>query len=550
MAKNYSKHVGVNVTTPQTQQAKPNQVQNLAGGYTFQVDAFKLLRRWLILGTTASQYYATEKQLTLAHAKNIEQLFADESTGLAAVDEIVRVSVDGLSSKNDPAIFALAVAVSSKNAAVRKYALQNLSKICRIGTHLFTFAQYFSGSELRGWGRGIKHAVARWYTERDLGNLAYQVCKYQSRAVEGCLPWSHRDLLRLSHAKPTSKEMSLVFKYVVKGLDGLCPREQEKLETVEDLNYIFGHELAKKATSVKEVLPLIREYKLSRESIPTELLQTKEVYEQLLPHMPLGAMIRNLGNMSKCGFLTPLSKAVKMVCEKLGDEEALKEARIHPLGLLSARLVYASGQSYRGSGEWTPVQPVVDALEDAFYKSFQYVQPTGKRILLAVDVSGSMSSVEVAGLPGVEPSQAAAVMAMVMARTEAQYQIIGFSNVLLDPGITAKDSFESALRKIANINGGGTNCALPLKWAIDHKTDVDAFVILTDNETWSGSDGHPFELLNRYRRKFVANAKVICVTMVPYGDSIVEQDDPGSLDVVGFDASAPQIISSFILGEV
>ena len=110
MAKNYSKHVGVNVTTPQTQQAKPNQVQNLAGGYTFQVDAFKLLRRWLILGTTASQYYATEKQLTLAHAKNIEQLFADEDEApLYLADPtawVVQLTLPPSALTGDPALLA------------------------------------------------------------------------------------------------------------------------------------------------------------------------------------------------------------------------------------------------------------------------------------------------------------------------------------------------------------------------------------------------------------------------------------------------------------
>ena len=40
--------------------------------------------------------------------------------------------------------------------------------------------------------------------------------------------------------------------------------------------------------------------------------------------------------------------------------------------------------------EWNPVREVVDALDAAFYTAFGNVEPTGKRLLLALDVSGSM----------------------------------------------------------------------------------------------------------------------------------------------------------------
>jgi 60 kDa SS-A/Ro ribonucleoprotein len=68
-----------------------------------------------------------------------------------------------------------------------------------------------------------------------------------------------------------------------------------------------------------------------RESVPTELLKDKTVWEALLEKMPVTAMIRNLGNMSKCGLLVAMSDAAKKVSETLTNDEILKKGRVHPI---------------------------------------------------------------------------------------------------------------------------------------------------------------------------------------------------------------------------
>ena len=100
-----------------------------------------------------------------------------------------RSATQGRAPKNDPAVFALAIAAGTGHTAA---ALEALPKVCRIGTHLFQFAEAVQG--FRGWGRGLRKAVAAWYEGESAEDLAYQVGKYQRR--DG---WSHRDLLRLAH---------------------------------------------------------------------------------------------------------------------------------------------------------------------------------------------------------------------------------------------------------------------------------------------------------------------------------------------------------------
>src|SRR5206468_2471488 len=142
----------------------------------------------------------------------------------------------------------------------------------------------------------------------------------------------------------------------------------------------------------EEAARVIRIYKLTREMVPTELLSRPIVWHALLDAMPLTALIRNLGVMTRIGLLVPGSEAARTVVARLGDREAIRRARVHPLAVLAALKTYAQGAGMRGQSTWTPTPQVIDALDAAFYLAFENVEPTGKRVLLALDVSGSMQS--------------------------------------------------------------------------------------------------------------------------------------------------------------
>ena len=57
---------------------------------------------------------------------------------------------------------------------------------------------------------------------------------------------------------------------------------------------------------------------------------------------------------------------------------------------LYALVGYASGES-RGGQTWTPSPAVIDPLDDSFHASFGAITPAGKRTMVALDVSGSMT---------------------------------------------------------------------------------------------------------------------------------------------------------------
>jgi 60 kDa SS-A/Ro ribonucleoprotein len=322
---------------------------------------------------------------------------------------------------------------------------------------------------------------------------------------------------------------------------------------------LWAFERLKRATAKAEVLRLIRDYTLPRETVPTEWRNDADVWAALLERMPLTALIRNLGKMTSIGLIAPATSTVRQITDRLRDEGALRKARVHPIAVLAAMLTYSNGKGVRGSLHWTPVQPVVDALNTAFYKAFGNVPPTGKRWYLALDVSGSMGGGVVAGVPGLTPRVAAAAMALVTANVEALYQIVGFSAASGggyggqwgggDAGLTPiRISPNQRLDDVTKITDaipmGGTDCSLPMRDALKRKQKVDVFVVYTDSETWAGPI-HPVQALQEYRDRMGIPAKLIVVGMVSNGFTIADPNDAGMMDVVGFDTATPALMSDF-----
>jgi 60 kDa SS-A/Ro ribonucleoprotein len=535
----------------------PGQVANSAQGFSWGVDDWARLRRFLVLGSEGGSFYAGEWKLTRENADAVQRCIAAD--GARTVEEIVEISEAGRAPKNDPAVFALAMAAGAADEATRRAALRALPRVCRTSTHLFQFVSFVEG--FRGWGRGLRRAVGGWYASRPVDALAYQAVKYRER--EGV---THRDVLRLSHpagrvsaGNPTlelSPEHRRLFEWIVRGgsTDGL-PRVVE------------GFELAQKAELPASAAVVVREYGLPREALRSEHLTSAEVWEALLEDMPMTALVRNLATMTRVGVLAPGSAGTAKVVEQLRDRGRVRKARLHPIALLAALCTYAAGRGVRGKHTWTPVGPIVDALDAAFYTAFENVEPTGKRLLLALDVSGSMDGGSIAGVPGLTPRVASAALALVTAATETRYETVGFfagKGGLLKPGrgrwsgqpdgltpvaISPRQRLDDVVRKVSGLPFGGTDCALPMLYALDREREVDTFVIFTDSETWAG-DIHPAEALAAYRRASGIHARLVVVGMVSNGFSIADPRDPGMLDVVGFDTATPRLVSDFARGAI
>ena len=524
----------------QTHQALPlpgrGQVPNSAGGFAWAVDDWTRLDRFLVLGTEGGTYYISKAKLTIDSAEAVWRCI--EADGERVVRRIVEISEAGRAPKNDPALFALAMCAGLGNEPTRRAALEALPRVARIGTHLFHFLEYVEG--FRGWGRGLRRAVGKWYSEMDAGRLAYQTVKYQQR--DG---WSHRDALRLAHPQAPSTTHDAIFHWITQG----WPSVGDAPHPDEALRLIWAAERAKRAKTEAEIVRLIETQRLPWEAVPSQWLGSADVWRALLPGLPLTATLRNLARLTANGVLRPRNEAATLIMERLANPAALRRARIHPLAVLAALTTYQQGHGTRGKLTWWAVPQIVDALDAAFYATFQNVEPSGGRTLLALDVSGSMGAGSVAGVPGLTPRVASAAMALVTAVTEPQPTVLGFSDELIPLAISPRQRLDDVVKSVSGLPFGRTDCALPMIWAMQHEAEVDTFVVYTDSETWFGNV-HPAQALQQYREQSGIAAKLVVVGMVANRFTIADPADAGMLDVVGFDTATPRLIADFAAGRL
>lgn len=526
-----------------------DQVENNGGGYVYESDKWARLRRFLILGSESGTFYCGERELTLSNATNILDCIHED--GYKTLQAIYDVSCEGLGIRNDECIFALALLMSHGSLEDKKAAAILFANICRTASHLFLFASFIK--QHRGWGRLLRRTVASWYEnhlsdDKGIRDLSYQAIKYRKR-----YGYTHRDLLRLSHPNPLENKKGSDLLWLlsrkdllgaIKLTDGVLSSGELSTLSFDELpDPLKGYSIVNDFdSSIYDICSAIEKYDLPREAIATEYLNNSNVWKSLLKKMPLTALVRNLGVMTSKGALMPMSDEVQTVVDTLENPEIISKSRIHPIQLLLALSTYESGHGFRGSLSWEPIARVVDAINRAFYLSFKNIEKSTKRVLIGLDVSGSMGIDFIGGKP-ITPREASVAMCMVAMHTYSNSHVIAFSDEIVPFPISTSQRLSDAINKASNMPFGRTDCALPMLYALEKKLNVDTFIIYTDNETWYG-DIHPKQALDRYREKINPDAKLITVAMTSTEFSIADPSVDYMFDVVGFDASLPKIIST------
>ncbi|UMO76307.1 Ro-like RNA binding protein [Streptomyces phage Tomas] len=534
---------GVNKTS-QTEIAKVGQVKNDAGGFVFQVSDQARLERFLILGVDGGTFYVKEDTHALKNAQFLNEMIEKDEASVLAT--IVDVSVNGRAYKQSPVLYALAsVIANGKNKQAVK---AEFNKVVRTGTHLYEVVDYLD--KLAGWGRAKREIVASWF-DKDADKLAYQMVKYRQRNG-----WTMRDVMRKSHPQAIDQTVAKF------ALGKLGDGETHSVKT------IAGFQAMQKATSTSDVIRILGEYRsLPWETIPTQFLKNVDVWKTLFNNGQLRgqALVRNIVRLARYGAFQDMMFAAQYAAA-LTDEKMIEQTRLHPINFLNAAVVYRDGQkktvkdrwgyeSTERVKDWETESVIADALDEGFHKAFKTVVPAGKRTMLAIDVSGSMRS-DAMGLD-LSCAQVSAAMAMTIARTEPAHIIRGFTSDgygyrnsgLTDLQISARTSLATAMKNVQRNNWGGTDCSLPMTWAMDNRVEVDTFVVITDNDTWAGNI-HPFQALKRYRKAMGIDARLAVLGVQATEFTIADPSDRGMMDFVGFDSNGPRALADFSAGRI
>jgi 60 kDa SS-A/Ro ribonucleoprotein len=545
--------------TGQYDQADTRQIVNSSGAYTFKVAESDQLRRFLILGSTSGSYYASAQKLTKDNAEVVIAAAKADATGL--VDLIVELSEAGRAPKQQPFLFSLAVAASLGDEAGRRHAFEVLPRVARTGTMLFEFVGYLE--QFRGWGRAARRGVGHWYVGQSVDNLAFQAVKVRSRMVSPDFGTAtHGDLLRLSHGHLYDKDTALSDGHRTL-FDWVLGRRGDKVELP---HIVEMYMMANRPEATVADWRIAATAGLPWEGFPDVALGKAEVWEVMVERgMGMTALIRQLPRLTRLG-VTRSHRG--QIVNLLTNPSALQKARIHPLNVLVALKTYQSGESARGDSTWIPEAPIVDALDEAFYASFKFVEPSGKRTLIALDVSPSMGQSMIADMP-INARQAAIAMAMVTARTEKDHDIVAFTGgapsnqwwgsrsrpsetSLTELNVSPRQRLDDLVQVTERLPWGHTDISLPMRWALEQGRKYDTIVLFTDNETNSAYHGavHPHQALVEYRQKMGLDTRLAVVGLVSNPFTVADANDPGSLDVAGFDSAAPSLIADFARGAI
>ncbi|XP_024129055.1 60 kDa SS-A/Ro ribonucleoprotein [Oryzias melastigma] len=512
------------------------------------------LRRFLCYGSEGNVFTARDKsRISLNNAEALLSLLQEEEDGAEVVEEIRRFMQEERAVRLDPSFFALALCSQHSKRKTREAAFKALKELCRDPAHLFAVVQY--KKELREgmncgiWGRALRTAVSDWYNKQDPMALAAAVTRCKQR--EG---WSHKDLLRLSHTKPSKEAVALISKYVTKGwteVQAFYADKENSEEVVKVLSYLEAVEKVKHSCDETEVIHLIGEHKLEMEQLLTQHLQSKQVWKALLKDMPLHSVLKILGRLTANEVLEPGSSTTQSLCERIRSEDTLMKAKIHPFSIFLAMENYKRGQGYQGRTKWEPNNSILKALESAFYSSFMNVEPVGKRFLVAVDqrhaVDVSMSLIEIILGTAVNTpvTPTAAAITTIFVRTEADTHVLVFSDGTVVPcPLSPQMTLAEVTAKLDTNSTRKTDCSLPITWATENGKCVDVFIILTNNplETLTAS---PVESLKKYRETTGAHSKLVVCGLTSSLPAITETGDRGFLSMCGFDLGALTVIRNF-----
>lgn len=534
--------------TPQRQvlAGRADMVKNNAGGFVFKTDTWTTLRRFLILGTVHGTFYVRAEKMGADALRMLDTVL--ELDPIRTIDEIVSVSESGAALKQSPAIFALARACSrmigdakrdcdhkEPTTQGRAYALANAPRVLRTLSHVFEFTDYCR--RLRGGGPGLRRAIGALFTQRSTADVEYQALKYRNRNG-----WTPRDALRYAHVRPTDPQKSNLFGWIVKpesdaGRQAVA--ESERLAAFEELN--------KTSVEVSRAVELITAQRFTHEFVPNTLLNDASVWRALLPNLPLTALIRNLRKLTQVGVLVDGSAEIELFRKRLVNAEALRKARVHPLRILMAERQYRSGTSrYGHGGDFTPSGEVLSVLEDALELSFSAVEPLNRDVLIAVDNSGSMTFAS--GAEGLTCFEAGLAMALWYKRTERRCRLVVFTqqNTTKLLNVSSKITWDALLNSVRQ-NPAGTDLADPIEWLMrDSKQEIPELIVeITDNETWGGRS-HVVEALGRLRKKAKHPIAFVVAAVTSTEMTVADPNDPHSLNVVGFDATVPEVIAAHV----
>lgn len=312
---------------------------------------------------------------------------------------------------------------------------------------------------LSEFGKPIPNSLRRALKDVFSTFDAYTLAKYKGEGHTVKM----RDLLRICRPHPDTDEQSAMWKQL---LDGTLPSA-----------YTWETELSANGNN-------------------------KETWEKLIDSGRCGYMglLRNLRNI-----INASPDNLDKVLEKLSDPEAVKRSRQLPFRFLSA---YKNLPANAG-------KKVMDALENAVAAACENVPKLPGRTVIAVDVSGSMSS-NVSAKSEIRCCEIGMMLGIIANRICEDDIFYVFNGAIEQKQIPSSGILYSTVHEAMAY--GGTNMNLPFKKMMEDKIQCDRVIVISDNECNGGWAGNTVQsIADRYRKESGNGIWVHAVDLMGYG---------------------------------
>ncbi|WAR30710.1 RO60-like protein, partial [Mya arenaria] len=339
--------------------------------------------------------------------------------------------------------------------------------------------------------------------------------------------------------------LAFIVKVVCKGLKTAKEATPDPAPPVAKLvAYFDAVEYVKHSTDGFAAAMKLEEYELHKEYVPMALLSSKEIWNSLLLNMTVKDVMTSLPALGRRAYLT-------MPARGTDGDPVVREIR------------HKGKKQDKGQGEGVNKEEtdenkatekakrnnpdIYEALHKAFRAAVEKNTPTtGKSYLLALKASSSEFQKGIRGTPSISAIEVMALMATILKKKESSVDLGFFTasltqmkypaemeNIIQDIGLMAVPDLTLAC-----------DPASPVTWALEKKRKYDVILVMSDGHETEGETS-PGSSLVEYRQKMkLPNTKmVICGLASPKLEFATE---PGMLDIGGFDATVPKIISEFV----
>lgn len=457
---------------------------NEAGGLAYRRDPRAALALFAGTGCLSNTFYsdaASQLEQVLALSEQVEPGF------------VARVAVYARQKahmKDMPVLLLALLSLRDPDAFARAF-----PKVIDNGRQLRTFVQIMRSGQVgrRSLGSLPKRLVRQWVQQAPAETLV--------RAAIGQQP-SLADVIRMVHPKPADAGREALYAWIVGR-----PHEAAKLPAL-----LQAYEAFKQApVGTPPDLPFQYFSTLSLDTAQWSALARNASWQQLR---------MNLNTFARHGVFGD-EAMVQAVAVKLRDPAQIRRSRVLPYQLMMA---------YHAASD-LPL-PILEALQDAMEVATASVPVLQGRVVVAVDVSGSMQSPVTGYRKGATTAarcvDVAALIAACVLRGQPQAQVLPFDTEVRHIRVNPRDSVMTLARQLA-INGGGTAVSSPLKYLNAKRAQVDLLVLVSDNESWRDTRGgngtatmREWETL----KQRCPQARLVCIDLQPYTSSqTVQRED-------------------------